>query len=177
MAAEARPATGSVLHPATEGILDAAAEFLWSDEMAESLESFSTNHAEMFAGAEGMDVEDGEHRLEWTTVHKDFQELFEFQLEQFVAMQDFSTEDFVAACQDAIDVSSGSGGSVSHDSGGYVASIVEMVLMTTTYNFFVRMMIAAANNKKLQGNLASMRERAADEPEPQPCANSSHRLI
>ena len=31
-------------------------------QMAESLEAFSTNHAEMFEGAEGMDVEDGEHR-------------------------------------------------------------------------------------------------------------------
>jgi hypothetical protein len=30
--------------------------------MADSLEAFSTNHAEMFEGAEGMDVEDGEHR-------------------------------------------------------------------------------------------------------------------
>ena len=49
-----------------------------------------------------------------------------------------------------------------------MASIVEMVLMTTTYNFFVRMMIAAANTKKLQENLASMRDRAADEPEPEP---------
>ena len=96
--AEPRPTTGGVLHPATEGILDAAADFLWSDEMAESLESFSTNHAEMFAGKESMDVEEGEHRLEWTTAHKDFQELFEFQLEQFVATQEFSTENFVAAC-------------------------------------------------------------------------------
>ena len=31
-------------------------------QMAESLEAFSTNHADMFEGAEGMDVEDGEHR-------------------------------------------------------------------------------------------------------------------
>ena len=30
-----------------------------------------------------------------------------------------------------------------------------MVLMTTTYNFFVRMMIAAANSRKLQKNLAA----------------------
>jgi hypothetical protein len=165
--AEPRPVAGSVLHPATEGILDAAADFLWSDEMAESLELFSSNHADLFEGAEGMDVEEGEHRLEWTTAHKDFQQLFEFQLEQFVATQDFSTEEFVGACQDAIDVSSNSGSStLSHDSAGYVASIVEMVLMTTTYNFFVRVMIAAANAKKLQGNVASMRDRL-DEPEPQ----------
>ena len=42
-----------------------------------------------------------------------------------------------------------------HDSAGYSASVVEMVLMTTTYNFFVRMMIAAANSRKLQKNLAA----------------------
>lgn len=101
-----RDTSGTVLHHETEGILDAAAEFLWSDEMAESLEAFSTNHAELFKGAEGLDVEDGEHRLEWTTAHLDFQQLFEFQLEQFVASQEFTQEQFVAACQDALDASS-----------------------------------------------------------------------
>jgi len=56
-----------------------------------------------------------------------------------------------------------------HDSAGYSASVVEMVLMTTTYNFFVRMMIAAANSRKLQKNLAASAfgtNCAADPPHP-----------
>ena len=93
--ADARPATGGVLHHATEGILDAAAEFLWSEAMATSLDSFSDNHKDMFTGA----TADGEQRLEWTQAHLDFQELFDFQLEQFVGTQDFSQEEFLFACQ------------------------------------------------------------------------------
>ena len=93
--ADARPATGGVLHHATEGILDAAAEFLWSEAMATSLDSFSTNHKDMFTGA----TADGEQRLEWTQAHLDYQELFDFQLEQFVGTQDFSQEEFLFACQ------------------------------------------------------------------------------
>lgn len=36
------------LAEATEDILDAASEFLWSDEMEQSLEAFYTNHASLF---------------------------------------------------------------------------------------------------------------------------------
>ena len=131
--AEARATTGSVLHPETEGILEAAADFLWSDEMAESLDTFSKNHAHLFAGAAFPPTE---HKLEWTQAHIDFQELFEFRLETFVATQPFSSGQFLAACQDALE----------HGNAGTTvsASIVEMVLMTGTYNFFVQMMIAAA---------------------------------
>lgn len=44
-------------------------------------------------------AQDGEQRLEWTQAHIDFQQLFEHELEQFVAQQDFSQEEFLAACQ------------------------------------------------------------------------------
>ena len=47
-------------------------------------------------------------RLEWTQAHLDFQQLFEFQLEQFVGSQDFTQAQFVAACQDALDANSSS---------------------------------------------------------------------
>ena len=86
---------GAALQPATEGILEAASQFLWSDEMAESLDSFSVNHASMFAGA----TADGEQKLEWHQAHLDFQRLFEFQLEKFIAEQEFSQVEFEAACE------------------------------------------------------------------------------
>ena len=44
-------------------------------------------------------AQDGEQRLEWTQAHIDFQQLFEHELEQFVAQQDFTQEEFLAACQ------------------------------------------------------------------------------
>lgn len=81
--------------PRSEEILERAAQFLWSDAMATSLEAFTENHKDMFVGA----TPDGEQKLEWTQAHIDFQQLFEHELEQFVAQQDFSQEEFLAACQ------------------------------------------------------------------------------
>lgn len=86
---------GSALQPATEGILEAASQFLWSDEMAASLDVFSTNHAAMFAGASTS----GEQKLEWHQAYLDFQQLFEFQLERFVTEQTFSQAEFEDACK------------------------------------------------------------------------------
>ena len=78
------------------------------------------------------------------------------QLEAFVESQPFTQEDFLAACQDALDSGAGGGDSYAHDAAGFSASIVNMVLMTSTYDFFVRVMIAAAAQEKLRRNLASM---------------------
>ena len=89
-------------------------------------------------------------------LYSDFQALFEFQLEAFVESQPFTQEDFLAACQDALDSGAGGGDSYAHDAAGFSASIVNMVLMTSTYDFFVRVMIAAAAQEKLRRNLASM---------------------
>ena len=77
-------------------------------------------------------------------------------LEAFVESQPFTQEDFLAACQDALDAGAGGGDSYAHDAAGFSASIVNMVLMTSTYDFFVRVMIAAAAQEKLRRNLASM---------------------
>jgi hypothetical protein len=38
------------MDPSTQPIIEAAAEFLWSDELQESLDTFARNHASMFAG-------------------------------------------------------------------------------------------------------------------------------
>ena len=118
------------MNPATKPILEAASEFLWSDELQSSLDSFSTNHAPLFADATGVE---GEQKLEWTQAHLDFQQLFEFQLEQFVATQSFSQAEFVAACQDALD----------NGDWANCKGLVEVVLSMSTYEYFVRMMVAA----------------------------------
>eukprot|EP01047_Picozoa_sp_COSAG01_P084238 COSAG01_NODE_17995_length_1107_cov_1.798611_1_plen_89_part_01 len=45
-------------------ILDAASEYLWSEELAASIDAFVRNHRSMFAGASA----GGEQKLEWTQV-------------------------------------------------------------------------------------------------------------
>ena len=40
-----------------------------------------------------------EQKLEWGEAHRSFQELFELHMEQFLATQSLSAEEFVAACQ------------------------------------------------------------------------------
>ena len=118
----------------TKRILEAAAEFLWSDQLQESLDAFSRNHASMFADAPPDATSGGEQKLEWTQAHMDFKQLFEFQLEQFVASQPFSQEEFLAACQDALD----------HGTWANCKGLVEVVLSMGTYDYFVKMMVAAA---------------------------------
>jgi hypothetical protein len=118
----------------TQRILEAAAEFLWSDELQQSLDSFSKNHAAMFEDAPPDATSGGEQKLEWTQAHLDFKQLFEFQLEQFVASQPFSQEEFLAAAQDALD----------HGSWANSKGLVEVVLSMSTYEYFVKMMVAAA---------------------------------
>jgi hypothetical protein len=44
------------MDPRTGPILEAAAEFLWSDELEASLDVFARNHAPMFANATGPQV-------------------------------------------------------------------------------------------------------------------------
>ena len=89
------------MNPSTEPILDAANKFLWSDEMQESMDGFASNYGEMFVGVTRQQAAGrAEQMLEWTEAHNEFSQLFEFHLEQYLETQPFSTEDFVAACQD-----------------------------------------------------------------------------
>lgn len=101
---------GQALQPRTEEILEAASEFLWSDDAAETLDQFAANHSAMFKDATAT----GEQRLEWTQAHLDFQQLFEHQLEHFIGAQEFSQAEFEEACQDCM----------AHAVGGAAASIV-----------------------------------------------------
>ena len=45
------PSKGGAADPRSEEILERAAQFLWSDAMATSLEAFTENHKDMFVGA------------------------------------------------------------------------------------------------------------------------------
>ena len=132
------------LKESTEPILEAAVKFLWED-MKASLDAFCENHAEVFVGAAPAAVStsgghgsayrpviapqvEGEQRLEWTAAHLEFQELVEFHLERFVESQPFSAEDFVGACQDAVD----------NGSWANTRRMVETILALPDYNNFVR---------------------------------------
>ena len=137
------------LSPSTVAILEAAAKFLFTDELQASLAAFTANHASMFSGATGVE---GEHRLEWSEAHRDFQGLFEFQLEQFIAAQPFEAEDFVAACQDALD----------HGTWSNQKGLVQVVLSMTTYEYFVRMMSQAAAAEEYGEPPAAAAEDARD---------------
>ena len=80
-------------------------------------------------------------------------QLFEFQLEQFVESKGIPQEEFVAACQDALDHGSGGGGGTSPvmDPAGFSAWIVETVLMSTSYEYFVEAMMGAATKAGVKG--------------------------
>jgi hypothetical protein len=146
------------MQPQTAAIVASAADFMWSRPLATSVEAFTTNHAALFAEPPA----NGEHRLEWTQAHRDFQDLFEHQLEQFVSTQSFSQEEFIAACQDALDHGGkgSKGTSPIMDPAGFSAWIVETVLMSATYEYFVEAMGRAA--------AAAPKRRPPLEPEPEP---------
>ncbi len=161
----------------SQRILVAASEFLWSEETQASLDAFSTNFASMFEGCvSGQE----EQRLEWGEAHKDFQQLFELHMEQFVSVvpahahrdvpvplkltlclllqleqRQIPAEDFVAACQDALDHGSWEGG---------CKGLVEVVLSMSTYEYFIQMMIAASEPDPFDRSF-STRLDAFDDPE------------
>ena len=145
------------MQPQTAGIIATAADFMWSQPLATSIEAFTANHANLFTNPPA----NGEQRLEWTQAHNDFQQLFEHQLEHFVSTQSFTQEAFVAACQDALDHggTGARGTSPIMDPAGFSAWIVETVLMAAGYEYFVEAMTRAA---------AAAPKRRPLEPEPEP---------
>ena len=85
-----------------QSILEAAEKFLWSAELQGRVEAFAVEHADAFAGANGLK---GEQRLEWEGIHRAFRELYEEQLETFLSSHSVSMEAFAAACQSALTAS------------------------------------------------------------------------
>ena len=49
------------MQPATQGIIAAAADFLWSAELASSIEQFTTNHVELFSAEAQLQSDGGNH--------------------------------------------------------------------------------------------------------------------
>ena len=145
------------MDPPAHDIVATAADFLWSQSLLSSIESFTANHLAMFGGSAELH---GEHRLEWTQAHKDFSELFDVQLEAFVATQPFTREEFVSACERALE--EGAAERTAPDSPeGFRARIVETVLMATTYEYFVQAMLDAAASAE-----ARMASRPGEEGQP-----------
>ena len=88
---------------------------------------------------------EGEQRLEWTQAHRDFQELFEHVLESFIESQPFSTEEFVAACRDALHR-----GGWTNPANCRAQKMAEAILAMPDYNNFIRMMIEATQQLHAQ---------------------------
>ena len=129
----ARPPISSCvfdMQASSRELLESAAEFLWSEELQDRFDAFAGAHSALFVGASP----DGEQRLEWQGVYETFRALFEAELEGFLGRNLVTMEDFVAACQDALDNSDWT-----HGKG-----CVEVVLAASEYKFFLNMMIDAA---------------------------------
>ena len=120
----------SGMQVASRELLESAAEFLWSEELQDRFDAFAAAHSALFVGASP----DGEQRLEWQGVYESFRGLFEAELEGFLGRNLVTMEDFVLACQDALDNSDWI-----HGKG-----LVEVVLAASEYKFFINMMIGAA---------------------------------
>ena len=106
-----------------------------------------------FRSVKAPEVE-GEQRLEWTECHNEYLQLFEHVLESFLEMQPFSAEDFVAACQDALDCGSWAN----------CRRMAEAILAMPDYNNFVRMMTEAAQQLEAE---AARAEGPGMAPEPE----------
>lgn len=134
------------MQPDNESLINAAADYLWSDELQREFDAFAAEHAHMFVGADA----EGEQRLEWEEVYHAFRCMYEAQLEHFLAHHAVEMGTFAAACQDALDNSSW------QDSKG----LVEVVLAMCEYPFFISMMADAA--EALAGDPAERPDLAAE---------------
>jgi hypothetical protein len=84
-----------------------------------------------------------------------FSQLFEFHLEQFLETQPFSTEDFVAACQDALD----------HGSWEGCGRTVQVVLSMIEYDNFVALMVDKAEEQALEAAMGALGDAGSDDEE------------
>ena len=192
------------MNPSTEPILDAANKFLWSDEMQESMDGFASNYGEMFVGVTRQQAAGrAEQKLEWTEAHNEFSQLFEFHLEQFLETQPFSTEDFVAACQDGarqnhplascencpararnaprwfscsrlLIVRALCPAALDHGSWDNCGRTVQVVLSMIEYDNFVSLMADKAEEQALEAAAAALAFGSDDEEEPEP---ERHHLV
>ena len=192
------------MNPSTEPILDAANKFLWSDEMQESMDGFASNYGEMFVGVTRQQAAGrAEQKLEWTEAHNEFSQLFEFHLEQFLETQPFSTEDFVAACQDGarqghplascencpsrsqrrsplslscsrLTVRALCPAALDHGTWDNCGRTVQVVLSMIEYDNFVSLMADKAEEQALEAAAAALAFGAGDEEEPEP---EPHHLV
>ena len=186
------------MNPSTEPILDAANKFLWSDEMQESMDGFASNYGEMFVGVTRQQAAGrAEQKLEWTEAHNEFSQLFEFHLEQFLETQPFSTEDFVAACQDGarqnhplascencpararnaprwfscsrlLIVRALCPAALDHGTWDNCGRTVQVVLSMIEYDNFVSLMADKAEEQALEAAAAALAFGSDDEEEPEP---------
>ena len=123
------------LTDAQKALLNDVQEWLiGTEELMNRLEVFAKDNCPAFAAAK--DGNDSENKLEYTTVYEAYQQLFEAELEAFLASKGHSNEAFVSAC-------SASAGSQGSDDVGVTDFIVAM----TDYEEFKRLMVFSFHSK------------------------------
>mmetsp|Transcript_22858 Transcript_22858/g.35777 ORF Transcript_22858/g.35777 Transcript_22858/m.35777 type:complete len:121 (+) Transcript_22858:109-471(+) len=90
------------------------------------IEEFAKKHKDVF------DLTEEEHKLEYTTIYKDFQDQFEAKLEGFLKDNSYTNEQLVDACRAA-----------TADSEHHGIDIVGVMLATLEYDVFLQMMADA----------------------------------
>lgn len=85
----------------TQQILNAVSEWIFSEDVAVRMEQFAKAHCHVFEYVPNrMDFESVENKLAYTDMYKEFQTLFESEIEKFLKSNGWTFDEFLAACQD-----------------------------------------------------------------------------
>ena len=78
----------------TSSIISDVAEFLFGDEeFGTALEAFAKKNCSVFTDSD-------EHKLVYTELYQKYQSLFESKLESFLKTKDYTSDQFMQACQE-----------------------------------------------------------------------------
>ena len=117
---------------ATHALLDAAAQYIWSDSFQHANDAFVAEHAPAFAGASS----GGEQDLRWHAIYRLYADLYESRLEDFLASHGCDLDEFVAACRDAL----------AHSTWQEHRGLATCILSMAEYDYFITMMADAAED-------------------------------
>ncbi|QDZ23776.1 ARF-like 2 binding protein BART domain-containing protein [Chloropicon primus] len=110
-------------------IIEDVAEFLFEDEaFGNSLETFAKENCGVFTDSD-------EHKLEYTELYQKYQGLFEEKLESFLSTKNYTSDQFMQACQEAAEKG---------DEEDMNGAFLNFLLALVDYTTFVQMMKEAA---------------------------------
>ena len=175
------------MQSSSTAIMNAAAEFLWSEELQRASDTFVSTQAHLFTEARI----DGEQRLEWQQIYlacaqcsntgrtasdpwkmytlptkscgpiacTTDRQLYESALEDFCAAHGISADGFVEACQDALQ----------HSEWAEHRGMAECILAMAGYEYFLKMMSAAVGDEREEPEGRPSHTSPADNPRREDC--------